>query len=466
VIYNPVLGEGEGDCEPSGQPPHAWLTDQSVPTFLFVGRLVQQKDPLLLLRAFALRLGRGEARLIVLGDGPLAQSLHQETSNLGVSHAVHFAGFVPDPGIWMEHAAALVVPSRYEGFGNVIVEALARGTPVIATDCPYGPAEILAGGRFGWLVPVGDAAALAAAMADDPRGSFPKYRLKRRAEEFSVHASMVRHKMLFDRIERRHARLVFGLKFSRLSAAEISTSIAGQDPHGAVRPVVSQNLDMLRLMREQPAFAEASRAASIVCADGFPVAMYAHLHGAASCTRVTGCDIFHAFAARAANHRRKTLVVAESDGTAAKLRDWANARGISGLWDAIVAPEKLLDDPDSQIALAARISDWAPDVLVMTLGAPTTEIFLHRHRAALPPCWALCCGQAVRVELGLAWRAPRLINRLNMEWAWRLVHEPRRLAPRYVRDALALPLLVLADMKAAAALRRKLSGPLDDQAGT
>jgi N-acetylglucosaminyldiphosphoundecaprenol N-acetyl-beta-D-mannosaminyltransferase len=125
-----------------------------------------------------------------------------------------------------------------------------------------------------------------------------------------------------------------------------------------------------------------------------------------------------------------------------------------------------MDDNDRQIGLAARITDWAPDVLVMTLGAPTSEIFLHRCRTILPPCWAICCGQAVRVELGLAWRAPATIARLNMEWAWRLVHEPRRLAPRYVRDALALPKLILADLKEAAALRRKLSGPLGDQPGT
>jgi len=464
VIYNPVLNEPE--CEDTSTAPHPWLTNQSVPTFLFVGRLVPQKDPLLLLRAFALRLQVGNARLIILGEGPLAYSLQQECFNLGISDAVHFAGFVQRPGLWMEHAAALVLPSRYEGFGNVIVEALAHGTPVIATDCPYGPSEILAGGRFGWLVPVGDKARLAAAMADDPRGSFPKYKLKRRARDFSIDASTNRHQMLFDRIERRRARPVFGLTFSRLTATQISKHIVSHAPAGVVRSVVSQNLDMLRLMREQPAFAEASRTASIVCADGFPVAIYARLRGAASGPRVTGCDVFHAFAATAADHRKKTLVVAESGRTAGKLREWARARDLFGLWDAVVAPEKLLDDPEAQIALAIRIAEHAPDILVMTLGAPTSEIFLHRYRAILPPCWALCCGQAVRVELGLARRAPPIIERINMEWAWRLAHEPRRLAPRYFRDALAVGPLLLADFKEATMQRQKLSGPLGDQAGT
>jgi N-acetylglucosaminyldiphosphoundecaprenol N-acetyl-beta-D-mannosaminyltransferase len=147
------------------------------------------------------------------------------------------------------------------------------------------------------------------------------------------------------------------------------------------------------------------------------------------------------------------------------LREWFKARGLCGLWDAIVAPEGLLDDPERQVALAKRIAEWSPEVLVMTLGAPASEIFLFRYRTVLPPCWALCCGQAVRVEIGLAWRAPPIVERLNMEWAWRLVHEPRRLAPRYLRDALALPLLVLADLKEATALRHKLRCSLSDQAG-
>jgi exopolysaccharide biosynthesis WecB/TagA/CpsF family protein len=447
VIHNPVAAELARDAP---TPPHAWLADRAVPVFLFAGRLVRQKDPMLLLQAFALRLRTGAARLIVLGDGPLLADMRRACADLGLDQDVHFAGFVADPRAWMAHAAALVLSSRYEGFGNVIVEAMACGTPVIATDCPHGPGEILAGGRFGWLVPVGDAAALAAAMADDARASFPATRLMQRAQEFSIAACVARHEALFARVLRRRARTVFGLKFSRLDASGIVTRMIREPAAGAVRPVVTPNLDHVRLMRGRAEFAAACQAAAVVVPDGFPVALYARLRGAGGGARVTGNEIFHVLAARAAEHAKKILVVVESDATDTVLRQWVAARGLTACWTSLVAPVNLLDDATGQRVLAARIAGAAPDILVMTLGAPVSEIFVHRHRAILPPCWALCCGQAVRVELGLAWRAPMWAGRLNLEWAWRLAHEPRRLAPRYLRDAIAIPGLLLADFYGAA----------------
>ena len=88
-------------------------------------------------------------------------------SELGIAENVHFAGFEPNPYAWMARAAALVLSSRCEGFANVLVEALACGANVVSTDCPSGPREILEGGRWGRLVPVGDAAAMAEAISLD-----------------------------------------------------------------------------------------------------------------------------------------------------------------------------------------------------------------------------------------------------------------------------------------------------------
>jgi exopolysaccharide biosynthesis WecB/TagA/CpsF family protein len=417
------------------------------------------------LRAFALRLRAGAARLILLGEGPLLSALQQEAADLEISHAVHFAGFVANPRPWMTNASALVLSSRYEGFGNVIIEAFFCGTPVIATDCPFGPGEILAGGRFGWLVPVGDAAGMAAAMTDNARASFSPARLLSRAEAFSVTACVVRHQALFERILRRCRRRPFGLAFSQLDATSICARMLDVALDGNMRTVMPQNLDTLRLIRHRPEYAEASRAADITCADGFPVALYARLRGVGSGPRVTGCDIFHVLADSARKHRRRVLVVAEGPRTADALHRWADARDLGSLWHAVVAPPRLLDDPEGQQSLVQCVARCAPDILVMTLGAPASEIFVHRHRSSLRARWALCCGQAVRVELGLAWRAPAWLGRLNLEWAWRLMHEPKRLAPRYLRDALATPMLVMADLREAASQPRDFEGALGDQLG-
>jgi glycosyltransferase involved in cell wall biosynthesis len=127
-----------------------------------VGRLSPEKDHATLIRAFA-KLDR-TMRLEIAGDGPMHGPLQSLIRELGLAGRVRLSGFVADPFPLFRRAALAVSSSRYEGFGNAIVEALACGTPVVATDCPYGPREILADGRYGLLVPVGDADALARAI--------------------------------------------------------------------------------------------------------------------------------------------------------------------------------------------------------------------------------------------------------------------------------------------------------------
>ena len=106
-------------------------------------------------------------------------------AELGIVRRVIFAGFQPDPAPFYASADLFVLSSDYEGFGNVIVEALAQGTPVVATDCPFGPAEILDNGRWGRLVPVGDEAALARAMSEALAETPDRAALRRRAADFS-----------------------------------------------------------------------------------------------------------------------------------------------------------------------------------------------------------------------------------------------------------------------------------------
>lgn len=149
-----------------------------------VGRLSPEKDHATLIRAFA-RLDRS-MRLEIAGDGPMHGALQSLIRELGLAGRVRLSGFVADPFPLFRRASLAVSSSRYEGFGNAIVEALACGTPVVATDCPYGPREILADGRYGLLVPVGDANALARAIGQAIAAPPDRAALRARAATHTV----------------------------------------------------------------------------------------------------------------------------------------------------------------------------------------------------------------------------------------------------------------------------------------
>ncbi|NBC34942.1 glycosyltransferase [Novosphingobium sp. FSY-8] len=167
TIYNPVPVPVRSVEEPAAVA--AWRARGGV-RFIGVGSLKTQKNFPLLLRAFA-RLSaeasyRGEAppQLAIVGEGDQRPLLEAEVARLGLGDQVVMPGFTPTPADWMAAADVFVLSSDYEGLGNVIVEAMHCGLRVVATDCPHGPAEILVNGRYGRLVPVGDAAGLAQAM--------------------------------------------------------------------------------------------------------------------------------------------------------------------------------------------------------------------------------------------------------------------------------------------------------------
>jgi glycosyltransferase involved in cell wall biosynthesis len=162
TIANPVLDAAPAANAAAGTPLHPWLLDSSLRVVLSVSRLSPEKDIPSLLQAFA-RVHRQlpQTRLLLAGDGPERAHLARLIEHLGLGTAAQLAGRVQQPQAWMQRAAVFALASQYEGFGNVLVEALASGCPVVATDCPVGPREILEDGRWGSLVPVGDVAALA-----------------------------------------------------------------------------------------------------------------------------------------------------------------------------------------------------------------------------------------------------------------------------------------------------------------
>lgn len=166
-------------------PDHHWLRDRQAPLVIAVGRLEPQKDYLKLLVAFARLRKHRLARLVILGEGNERAALEQRARELGIADDIDMPGFAPNPYAFLAAADLYVLSSRWEGWPNALVEALACGTPVVATDCDSGPRDILQDGRFGKLVPVGDVDALAGAMIEALYASRDAKRLKARAAAFT-----------------------------------------------------------------------------------------------------------------------------------------------------------------------------------------------------------------------------------------------------------------------------------------
>ena len=184
VLHNPVVIEGS--LEKSFEPvDHPWFDDDEPPVILAVGAMRTEKNFPLLIRAFdELRLQR-EARLIVIGDGPEKSAIEECVASSRHANDIALIGFQSNPLKYMRRAALLALSSDHEALPTVLIEAMSCGTPVVSTDCPCGPSEILSGGEFGMLVKLGDASALAAAMAETLENSVSKELLIKRAGDFS-----------------------------------------------------------------------------------------------------------------------------------------------------------------------------------------------------------------------------------------------------------------------------------------
>lgn len=161
VIRNPLDVERLRQLATVGLPP---AVRDKVPYVVSLGRLTEAKDFPTLLRAYAASALRDGHRLIIVGEGEQRANLENLMRDLGLADRVLLTGAMDNPHGVMAGAAMHVLSSRWEGYPNVLLEALALGVPVVSTDCPHGPREILDGGRYGRLVPVGDVVALASAM--------------------------------------------------------------------------------------------------------------------------------------------------------------------------------------------------------------------------------------------------------------------------------------------------------------
>ncbi len=163
TIYNPVIDESLL-LKAKASVEHPWFQLGEPPVILGVGRLSQEKDFPTLIRAFALVRQVKSARLVILGEGKERSKLNALIRELGLENDVGLPGFTNNPYSYLARSAAFVLSSYREGLPTVIIESIAVGTPVVSTDCPNGPAEILANGKYGELVAVGDSQAIANAI--------------------------------------------------------------------------------------------------------------------------------------------------------------------------------------------------------------------------------------------------------------------------------------------------------------
>ena len=188
VIHNPVITPRLLPLARAAVD-HPWFLDPSIPVVIGIGRLGNQKNFGLLIRAFARVHAQRPCRLMILGEGRHRARLERLVRTLGLASHVAMPGFAENPYAMLSRARLFVLSSLWEGSPNVLTEALALGVPVVATDCPSGPREILDGGRYGALVPLGDENGLARAMLDTLEAPHSADFLTQAVSDYTVAAS-------------------------------------------------------------------------------------------------------------------------------------------------------------------------------------------------------------------------------------------------------------------------------------
>lgn len=231
VIPNPVVTP-ELEEKARASLDHPWYRPGQPPVVLGVGRLATAKDFPTLLCAFARLRARRLIRLIILGEGKRRRALTALAKQLGIADDCELPGWVDNPCPYMAHSAVFVLSSAWEGLPGALIEAMACGCPVVSTDCPSGPAEILEGGMYGPLVPVGDAAALAKAIESVLDSPPERVRLRARARHYRA-----------DRVAERYLEVLLGVAGTPPShelAAGAAWPKLGGSPTGIATSVVPQ----------------------------------------------------------------------------------------------------------------------------------------------------------------------------------------------------------------------------------
>ena len=235
----------------------------------------------------------------------------------------------------------------------------------------------------------------------------------------------------------------FGLTLCLDSARQIARDAVHGARPAEVSLVVTPNIDHIAMIRRSPALARAYAGAARIVCDGWPVQVYARWCGIPA-ERVTGCEITSELMRMGPfPDWQRLFFVVDSDKTRQAVRDWAARTGAA--CGTAVPPFGFERDAGYCARLAETIRQSGTTILIMAVGAPRSEVFVDTNRALLPPCWAFCVGQAVKIELGLVRRASPWWQAVGLEWLWRVFQEPSRLTKRYLTAMVGFSRAVVED---------------------
>jgi len=243
--------------------------------------------------------------------------------------------------------------------------------------------------------------------------------------------------------------MLFGFPISPASREELARAIIRDAPRlgGGVRLVVTMNLDHVVRLQKDPAFRAAYRRAWVITADGAPIQFYGRLRGART-RRCAGSDLLIDLAQAFSPDRHRLFFVVSTPATGERLKARFEAAGFTDGFAFASPPFGFEKDAAQSAALCEAIRRHRTTHLIMGLGAPKSEVWIDRHRAALGDIYACAFGSAPDFLVGTARRAPEGLRRIGLEWAWRVAQDPRRLWRRYFIDAWAFLPAVARDLLA------------------
>ncbi|HYC57227.1 MAG TPA: WecB/TagA/CpsF family glycosyltransferase [Candidatus Binatia bacterium] len=433
---------------------------------LFVGRLTDEKGIATLMAAWeSLAIP-----LRIVGSGPWESRLRAWASK---RPHVHIEGWLAPEHVRRRLTSArfLVMPSLwYEGFPIALLEAMAAGVPVLASR--QGSLAELADESRGCIpVDPGDAPALAAASLrlwqDAPLNRFLSSRARNAFEaSYDAEAGYRRLLELYEGVvESRASRQphpssvwVENTPVADLDLPETVALIGAWLDGDVARRVATANLDFLRLAARDRQLARALRTADLVTADGTPLLWLARMQGDRLRSRVAGADLIVPLAEEARRRGRSIYLLGGMPGAAARVAGLLGER-FRGLRIAgVAAPAVDLDDPESCAAAVRMVADARPDLLLVAFGCPKQDLFLMRYLEDLHCKVGIGVGASLDFLAGNVRRAPAALQRLGLEWAFRMLQEPRRLGSRYARDLAFLGRAAIRTRRAARR-RSRTSGP-------
>lgn len=254
----------------------------------------------------------------------------------------------------------------------------------------------------------------------------------------------------FQGVERRLRKPVLGMRLRDLDEDGAAVYML-QNRRTAVEGLglfVTPNIQHVALARKDLEFSRAVQSAQIIVADGFPVYRFAKFRGLSLPGRVAGRAVIERmFADPAALSGHRGYFVVDSQATAGAIRTWLRDFAPDFAVETLVPPFGFEKDAAYCRSLADSIATFDASLLFLCVGAPKSELFAYRYREHLPPGWALCVGQSFRLLLGSTPPPPELMVRLNLEWLWRVMLEPRRMLQRYGPSALGFLRAAMSDLR-------------------